>query len=399
MTLAHLDTLIAFAVLMLGVSIIITILTQLVSTALGLRGTNLLWGIQTVLRTIDPALEAEAERILRHSLISDSVTSKFRAALEDVPLAGRFIRRWTLASAIRPEELVRMLALRARELRATGDAGNLHLAERIDAALYESDPETARKVRLIGQAFHELAPSYAVQVDKSMDQMTTDADRAVGRLEAWFNTGMDRVSERFSMQMRVWTVAFAFVLAIFAQLDTFRLVERLWSDPQARASLVASRDVMMKEAVTVMRPPAPGAQPVPGADPDVYSAAFAEWKPLYPAETKGIDAMPAMPGYDAAQAWLKEKLNVEPASPAGQRYARLVSAALARKANEIRAQLESSGLQLIPSPYRFLHFDNFRNVLGILISAALLSLGAPFWFNALKSLTNLRPILAQKQDK
>ena len=35
---------------------------------------------------------------------------------------------------------------------------------------------------------------------------------------------------------------------------------------------------------------------------------------------------------------------------------------------------------------------------GVLATAALLSLGAPFWFNLLKSLTNLRPILANKQD-
>jgi hypothetical protein len=35
---------------------------------------------------------------------------------------------------------------------------------------------------------------------------------------------------------------------------------------------------------------------------------------------------------------------------------------------------------------------------GVLATAALLSLGAPFWFNMLKQLTNLRPILANKQD-
>jgi len=35
---------------------------------------------------------------------------------------------------------------------------------------------------------------------------------------------------------------------------------------------------------------------------------------------------------------------------------------------------------------------------GVLTTAALLSLGAPFWFNMLKQLTNLRPLLANKQD-
>ena len=52
--LEKLDTLIAFAVVMLGVSLIITILTQIVASFLGLRGSNLLWGIEVLLKELDP---------------------------------------------------------------------------------------------------------------------------------------------------------------------------------------------------------------------------------------------------------------------------------------------------------------------------------------------------------
>ncbi len=38
------------------------------------------------------------------------------------------------------------------------------------------------------------------------------------------------------------------------------------------------------------------------------------------------------------------------------------------------------------------------NVPGIALSAMLLSLGAPFWYNALKDLVGLRPVLAQKDE-
>lgn len=37
-----------------------------------------------------------------------------------------------------------------------------------------------------------------------------------------------------------------------------------------------------------------------------------------------------------------------------------------------------------------------RHLLGILITASLLSLGAPFWFNALKTVSALKPIVASK---
>jgi len=43
--------------------------------------------------------------------------------------------------------------------------------------------------------------------------------------------------------------------------------------------------------------------------------------------------------------------------------------------------------------------SQIKYILGALITAALLNLGAPFWFNALKSLANLRPILAAKQQE
>lgn len=41
----------------------------------------------------------------------------------------------------------------------------------------------------------------------------------------------------------------------------------------------------------------------------------------------------------------------------------------------------------------------WAKVPGVLLSAILLSLGAPFWYNALKNLINLRPLLAGKEDQ
>ena len=39
------------------------------------------------------------------------------------------------------------------------------------------------------------------------------------------------------------------------------------------------------------------------------------------------------------------------------------------------------------------------SVFGVLLSAMLLSFGAPFWFNVLGDLLKLRPILAAKDDQ
>jgi hypothetical protein len=40
-----------------------------------------------------------------------------------------------------------------------------------------------------------------------------------------------------------------------------------------------------------------------------------------------------------------------------------------------------------------------RHLLGTLASVFLLSLGAPFWFNALKQMSNLKPAITSKIEK
>ena len=66
--------------------------------------------------------------------------------------------------------------------------------------------------------------------------------------------------------------------------------------------------------------------------------------------------------------------------------------------------LSNTGYQLIPDPYPqpwYGPWETFgaREFWGTLVAAALLSLGAPFWFNALKTLTSLQPIVAGKEQK
>jgi hypothetical protein len=67
----------------------------------------------------------------------------------------------------------------------------------------------------------------------------------------------------------------------------------------------------------------------------------------------------------------------------------------------LKKSLEETKLVLFklpdsPGAY-FQEMWNGRHILGILITAFLISLGAPFWYNSLRGLTNLRPFLANKE--
>ena len=86
--LIYVDTIIGFSVVMLAVSLLITILNQIVSALLNHRGSNLRWGLKTLFANIDPqafpTINANAEKlataVLGHCLVSDSWFSENKIA-------------------------------------------------------------------------------------------------------------------------------------------------------------------------------------------------------------------------------------------------------------------------------------------------------------------------------
>src|ERR1700741_135404 len=88
----HIDTVIAFVVLMLVASLFITAATQLVLSLLGLRGANLRRSLVDLFETACPDEQAGrwaneiARRVLRHPAVSDSVFSRFCLRAARLPL-------------------------------------------------------------------------------------------------------------------------------------------------------------------------------------------------------------------------------------------------------------------------------------------------------------------------
>ena len=78
--LSTLDTVIAFAVIMTVLSLLITIIVQMVSAAFSLRGKNLANALALTFQTIDPKIgdyaHSLAAQILRDPIFSDSIWRK-----------------------------------------------------------------------------------------------------------------------------------------------------------------------------------------------------------------------------------------------------------------------------------------------------------------------------------
>jgi hypothetical protein len=397
MTLQYLDTVIAFVVILLGASLLITILIQMVSALLSYRGTNLLWGLQTLLSTIDPGLANQAKqlatKVLTQPIISDSILSKFT----DNTLLGKLTTRWRLASAISPEVLAHGL----RNISETIRPDDAQTATSIDNLLGAVDPEAARKAQMVETVFTNLTPNYAIQVDKIVQQLSSSVQESVGKLEAGFNIAMKRAAQRFAFQVRIWTVVFAVLVAFGAHLDSLRILRQLWTSPELRASLVGQREALLKEASVIIPTQGGVAQGSgPSVAPEILVEAMKKVVEKEKEATTGLGAIPLFTSLDEAVAWLKAGLTVDETRKAAlvAEYKKLVLAELKDQANHINQELAKGGFQLIPTPYPGLHYDGLSNILGILITAGFLSLGAPFWFNALKTLSNLRPLVATRQE-
>jgi len=335
-----LDILIGLVVVLLGVSLIIMILTQILSWLLNLRGHNLKKGIEILIENTDQELQEYAKSIseaaLSHPLITDAW---FRP--------GYF----KLASTIRPNELIKIL-------RIVADSGEAE--------------------------WQKMLKSKLTSVEKNV--------------RLWFDNSMDRVTQSFIGKTRRFTVLFSILIAFTLQIDAFKLFEKISSDAELRAKLVTGTDIMLKRADVVF-----GSSEISSPYVDAVKKLKAEVTNL-----KGIDKPPSFKSRMEGKEWLEIKLaGNDKAEELLKRYNDLVDtnikdsiSGLKEQATSIKKILDGTKLQLIPDPYPGLLYPfKGRQFFGILIMAGLLSLGAPFWFNSLKTLSALRPVLAGKDTK
>ncbi len=397
MTLEHLDTILAFVLIITGISLLITALNQAVSALLGLRGTHLRWALATLLGQLDPGLKQHAreisQRVLEHKLISDSVFSGF---------ATNLFSRWRCASAIRQDELIDILRMLAKAPPGQpADASKEPWAAALEKALDELKPEAAQDVVRVATEVKKCLPDDPAKVEQLLAPLLDSAAALPAKIDQWFDSVMDRSAQRFALHMRLWTVAFAVILAFALQLDAFSLFTRLSNDSAVRAQVLASADLLNKRADELGLPSADA----PGTSILAMKQLFADHRDELKDLPEPVGFTTVAAGKDWLAAQLKQHNIADTESKWARLYEDLVPQARVRAAADNLNSLVADKLilQFVPQPYPEPFYRDWspgsRVFWGILASAVLLSFGAPFWFNILKTLSNLRPILADKQQR
>jgi len=403
-----LDTVIAFAVIMTVLSLLITLVVQMVSAALSLRGKNLANALALTFQTIDPSIgkyaHSLAAQILRDPIFSDSLwqnktrrnldenAQKFIAAQRkfrdaerrrpDDPNRAEAISKATaevnttkaaltipnvtpnrekpwgfwaipwggameIATAIRPGEIYRVL----QEIRdmSPEEAQLLNIpkelvekARGLVAALHRLDlPAIESRIKLkdIAAAANMFAPEQQKAVLDALGNFGATVERATtqayDRFQRWFGSAQDRSEQWFQIHVRMVTIVAAILVSVFLQLDTVEIYDKLRHEPKLVEALVKAAPGTLEQGAAV---PA-------HADADSRDKAFAD----------------------------------------------------------LKARIDSTGFELLPSGW-FARWPTeklwwFNHLFGLALSAGLLTLGAPFWFNLLKNLMSLRPALASLVEK
>jgi hypothetical protein len=278
------------------------------------------------------------------------------------------------------------------------------------------------------------------------EKIRVATDAKLKRVEVLFNAAMDRASSRFTVYSRLVTVVCSVALAFVVHLDAVELFKRLSSDAELRAKLVGSSEAMMKQADEILgaakaapapaasAAPASSAAPMPSAAPPppqeqlqtekdqraleeclakgrlksrvpaLYATAMFCPKRLAflaPNETPGpfptrADALDYLEKHV-----IEKKAQDEARKDYGENLGKLLDgkemAQLFDHAASINGELSRSGVELWPSPYP--GWPKWKEIPGLIAAAVFLSLGAPFWFNMLKTLTNLRPLVATREER
>lgn len=285
--------------------------------------------------------------------------------------------------------------------------------------------------------------------------VVTPSEPRLEGLGAWFDRAIDRASQRFSMQARLVTVVLSCIFVFAAHFDTVRLLQSMAQGAELRTRLAAAAEGIDKQAEQLSRSKQGGRTLVPevyrqamvsillsgqavpstgqagseissnkeGGDgkPPVKrrtrarerervaaTAAPTENPVTVGAKSKAMHDLEIVPGFasrEDAQSWLRATLDGNPARDSlAAAYEQEVNAELVSDSDKLIDQSASLKSELARSQFKLFQDDagwaqSSSKLPSLLITIALLSLGAAFWYNTLQNLASLRPRIAFKQER
>ncbi len=345
---------IAFSTVMLLLSLLVTSIAQAIQAGLRLRARNLQSGLRALVEQEFGFSRGGARRFAA-TLLNSPEISVLKNRRDPTSLLARFLG--PVVSWVEPEQLRVAIA---------NTSGKPGVGERGKRAGSEA-PEDGKPARLNGEA---AAKRF----------MLMDAP----------------LKKRFAYFMRIVTVVVGLAVAIVMQVDAFALLKRLSTDREYRGDLVARAEQVLEYGE---------AQFEREKAQDVCAAALEDLLSAHPDLRGSVVVLSGVSGFlEACEEDVADQLEGDAdRDDLLAEFEDYLTKQLEAQRTRALADAEETMDQLATisiTPWRqgtaFYWNGGLQAnaILGVLATAILLSLGAPFWFNLLQKMVGLRDLLS-----
>lgn len=189
-------------------------------------------------------------------------------------------------------------------------------------------------------------------------------------VENWFNDAMDRLSGAYKRYAQLMAFIIGFVLALLLNIDSITVAVSMWREPTLRQAIVAQADAYATQY----------ADGLPASDGTVVT----------PANTVR-DLQAQMTALTLPFGWFSDPVTYDPTIPCNLSQPSEIDEA----GNQTRIMGIKMGDVCYPvintPPANWDHWlDWLSKLLGLVISGMAAAQGAPFWFDMLRKLINIR---------
>lgn|GEM_PF-4113379 len=267
------------------------------------------------------------------------------------------------------------------------------LKEQVDAVV---PVESRKHAKDLVEEFKTRFPTQSEKMEEAFAALESKMSQMSSDFNVWFDTIMNRTTDRFILYTRIASLIFSVLLAVGLQIDSLDLLKNLSTDSELRYKLIQSADATLSRAeITLYRKPVP-VEVLESLKQEVPALKERDIPQYLKTREDGVKWLQNLvgPGPAESEALIKYEARFDELS-------RTRLQILGKEVQDMKSELEKSKLVVLPATWAEYknRWDNFfENLLGITISVLLLSLGAPFWFNALRTAATLRPILAGQTD-
>jgi hypothetical protein len=246
-----------------------------------------------------------------------------------------------------------------------------------------SPPSSSATIQELMAAVHQLADDNARKVFSSVLAGAADLEEARGRLETWFNNSMERVSGTYKRYSQFWLYVWATIAVVWLNIDSIQITQRLLTDAQFRSNLASGAVHFISQPGISNSVALTGtdASPSQSSNQPASGSALTATQVLKDAGQLNLPIGWGTSSNSATNSiigWVITRLPI------------LERATADVTGTNAAASLFTGGILASPPPSPNTPQAWRLKLLGLLITIAAISQGAPFWFDLLNRVTNLR---------